>query len=176
MKTHLIILCLLLLMLQHLKAQLNYEGKIDPRLKTIRLDDGEYKFYRYDNIEKTLLIWNIDSSLWKSVKLPLPEYHLLDKVKHISTNLFNDDNEIEIIYTCVVYHPRKDPDDPVEGVVEKEITLNIINELGQSILEVKNSNEFEILDTQQGRKLLIHKHQGNHREHKPETLVYSFSK
>lgn len=155
-------------------AQLNFTGKFDPRLKTIQLDDGNYKFYRYDKLEKTVLLRNLDNTVWKSIKLPIPEDHLLSKIHQISVNLFNSDDKIEIVYSSLVYHPRKDPEDPLEGEVEKEITLNIINENGHKILEIKNSNDFEILDTNQGKKLLIYKHQGNKRKDKPETLVYTF--
>lgn len=54
-----------------------------------------------------------------------------------------------------------------------EFTLNIINEKGEVILKIPNSNEMEIIDSNGQKKLLIYKHYGEHFNAKDETIIYS---
>jgi len=174
MKTLSIITSLIIFVSLNLHAQLKYEGKIDSRYKAIQLNDGSYKYLKYNKEDKKVLIYNLDNSLWRTVNLPLPENHILDEIKDISTNTFNDDDFVELIYSCVVYEVADNIENPENGYVQIEFTLNIINEEGDLILAVPGSNEMEIIKDQGGNKLLIYKHVGKHFSHEEETIIYSF--
>lgn len=82
-------------------AQLKYEGTIDSKYKTLQLEDGSFKYIKYNKKENIVMVHNLDNSLWRTIKLPLPKYHLLDEIKHISTHTFNNDDFVELIYSCV---------------------------------------------------------------------------
>ncbi|MGD9993678.1 MAG: hypothetical protein AB7S69_10290 [Salinivirgaceae bacterium] len=155
-------------------AQLKFDGKIDSKFKTFQLDDGSYKYVKYNKKEQVLFIYNIDNSLWREVKMPLPKYHVLDELKHISIHTFNQDNLVELIYSCAVYSPNSNYQDPNEDFFSVNFTLNIINELGESILKVQDSNEMEIIDSNGEKKIIVYKHIGNGYKAKDETLIYSF--
>jgi hypothetical protein len=174
MKTLSIITSLILVISVNLHAQLKYEGKVDSRYKTVQLDDGTYKYLKYNKEDKKVLIFNLDNSLWRTISLPLPENHLLDEIKNISVNTFNDDEFVELIYSCVVYSMPDNMEDPEIGYVQIEFTLNIINEEGKLILSVPGSNEMEILESDSVKKLLIYKHVGKHFSNEEETIIYSF--
>ncbi|MDF1546734.1 MAG: hypothetical protein P1P88_02855 [Bacteroidales bacterium] len=174
MKTHVIILGLIFLISSQLHAQLKYEGTIDARYKTIQLDDGSFKYVKYNQKEQKVFIYNLDNTIWRTIKLPLPKDHLLDEIKHISQHAFNKDDEVELVYSCVVYHISDNIEDTEKDNVIVRFTLNIINESGEQLLKVHDSNEMEIIDSQGQKKLLIYKHLGKHFNGKDETLIYSF--
>lgn len=174
MKTLSIITGLILFISLNLHAQLKYEGKIDSRYKTIQLDDDTYKYLKYNKEDKKVLIYNLDNSLWRTINLPLPENHLLDEIKDISVHTFNDDNFVELIYSCVVYNVPENIESPENGYVQIKFTLNIINEEGELILTVPDSNEMEIIEAEGEKKLLIYKHVGKHFSNEEETIIYSF--
>lgn len=169
--TTLILGCLVLISTQ-LYSQIEYEGTIDSKFKTFLLDDGSLKYVKYNKKEEKILIYNLNNSLWKTVKLPLPQFHLLDEIKHISIKTLNNDNQVELIYTCIIYDLHNE-DIVEDGIEILEFTLNIINENGETLLKVSNSNEIEIIESGGKKKLLIYKHVGEHFSGKDKTLVYS---
>lgn len=174
MKTHIIVLGLTLFLSGYLHAQLKYEGAIDSRYKTIQLDDGTFKYVKYNQKEQKVLIYNLDNSLWRTIKLPLPKFHLLDEIKHISQHTFNKDDKVELVYSCVVYNISDNVETSETEDFKVNFTLNIINESGEEILKVNDSNEMEIIESHGQKKLLIYKHVGKHFFEKDETLIYSF--
>lgn len=174
MKTQSVILALVIFLSTYAHAQLKYEGTVDSRYKTIQLDDGTFKYVKYNQKEQKVLIFNLDNSLWRTIKLPLPKHHLLDEIKYISQHTFNDDDLVELVYSCVVYEANNYFESSDEDNLTIEFTLNIISESGEYILKVQNSNEMEIINSNGQKKLLIYKHLGEHFNGKDETLIYSF--
>lgn len=175
MKTGTIITGLLLILSVNLSAQLKYEGTLDSRYKTIQIDDGAVRYIKYNKDEKKVLIYNLDNSLWRSINLPLPKNHFLDEIKNISSHTFNDDDFVEIVYSCVVYNVSDKIKSSNDDYIIVEFTLNIISESGESILKIPGSNEMEIIETEEEKKLLIYKHIGKHFGNDAETIIYSFS-
>ncbi len=167
-----IILCLILVSRPSL-SQLALEGTFNDRFKTIQLDNGEIKYLKYNTEEQMVYIHNLDQSEWKKVRVPLPKEHLLDEIKSISQTTINKDTLIELIYSCVEYKRVINSDNPEIKDLKIQFTLNIINENGDMILKVSDSNEMEILGKEGKQKLLIYKHIGEGMDNKGQTLVYS---
>lgn len=154
-------------------AQLKYEGTIDSKYETIQLDDGIFKYLKYNQDEKKVLLYNLDNSLWRTINLPLPSNHFLDEIMNISIHTFNHDDNVELIYSSVVYYISDNLENPDEDFVQEEFTLNIINEMGKSILKVPGSNEMEIIDSEGKKTLLIYKNGDKSYNEKNETIIYS---
>jgi hypothetical protein len=112
--------------------------------------------------------------LWRTVKIPLPKYHILDELKNISVHTFNKDDLVELIYSCAEYSTNDDSENPTQPFYNVNFTLNIINEHGKSLLKVQDSNEMGIINSDGRNKLIIYKHIGKGVKAKDETLIYSF--
>lgn len=155
-------------------AQLVQDETVDGKFKTFQLENGEVKYVKYDKKAEIINIYNLDQSLWKSVKLPLPKGHFLDEIKLISTHTFNSDDSVEILYSCVIYD-----EDYYNAAATLNMgdhihfTLNIINENGKSLLKVPDSNDYEIIDSNGKKKLFVYKHISSGSRSKEQTLVYS---
>tara|TARA_R110001583_G_scaffold8896_1_gene41944 strand:- start:28547 stop:29074 length:528 start_codon:yes stop_codon:yes gene_type:complete len=154
-------------------SQIKYEGKIDSKYKSIKLEDGSFMYVKYDKKNQTVFIYNLDNTLWKEVKLPIPKNHLLDEVKYISKKTFNKDDQVELVYSCVEYTVPDNYEDPTEGFVKINFTLNVISESGESLLRVENSNEMEIIETDGVIKMLVYKHISQGFDTSDETLIYN---
>lgn len=173
MKTKISIIIFFLIISSVGYAQLNYEGVVDSRYKSVQLEDGQFKYLKYNKKSQELLIFNLDNSLWKTVKLPLPKNHILDEIKHISQTTFNKDELVEVVYSCVEYSHNQDYEDPNKPFVDIIFTLNIINEKGEHILKVDDSSEMELIDSDGQEKLLIYKHIGKGFNAHEQTIIYS---
>ena len=84
-------------------SQLTYEGKVDTDLKSVQLEDGTLKYMNYNRTNQQFVLYNTDQTVWKKIKLPLPQQHILDEIKLISRTTFNKDDLLEIAYSCVEY-------------------------------------------------------------------------
>ncbi len=154
-------------------GQLQFKGRIDSKEKIFQLDDGSLKYIKYDRKSDKVSIFNIDNTIWRIVKIPLPKYHILDEIKHISINTINDDDLVEVIYSCVIYDLMNDENIMEDGPSLFEFTINIINERSEMILKVPNSNEIELFETGEKKTLLIYRHLGKGFGGVDEKLVYS---
>lgn len=154
-------------------AQLSYEGKTDSRYKIFQLEDGSLKYTMYDKKQKHILIYNLDHTLWRTVEIPLPKWHFFEEIKHISQFTLNQDELVEVIYSCSVYGSTLNEEDP-EGEFLYDNTLNVINDLGETILKVEGASEMKILEANNKSRLLVFKHTGKSDHRKRETLVFSF--
>jgi hypothetical protein len=153
-------------------GQVEYEGTLVNESNQIVLDNGEIKYTRYHKAEKTMVIYNSDHSEWKSVTLPLPRQLYFDELKSISTNVFNSDPLIELVYTCVEYRSNNE----LEGTtnyVDVAHKLFVINEEGALVLEVENSNHMEIMDNNGTRKLWVYKQNEEGKDRKEQVAIYS---
>lgn len=174
MKTTIIVIGFLVLTFGQIFSQIKFEGEIDSRYRTIQLEDGSFKYLKYNQKEKKIVIFNLDNTLWRSIILPLPKSHLLDEIKHISQYTFNKDEELELVYTCIVYEISDDLEDPDNDNLRVYFTLNIVKETGEHLLKVHDSNEMKIINSKGHNKLLIYKHHGTQFNSNDKTLVYTF--
>jgi hypothetical protein len=155
-------------------AQLVQDETVEGRFKTFQLDNGEAKYLKYDKKAEIIKIYNLDQRIWKSIKLPLPKGHFLDEIKLISTKTFNNDELVEILYSCVVYDMEYNEIERVQSDEELiHFTLNMINENGKSLLKVEESNDYEIIESDGKQKLFVYKHIGSGLNSKSQTLMYS---
>jgi len=155
-------------------SQLVKDEVIEGRFRTFQLEDGEAKYLKYDKKAEIINIYNLDHTVWKTLKLPLPKGHLLDEIKLVSTRTFNTDEAVEILYSCVVYDYANF--DFQQTHIDDEFihfTLNLINEKGDLLLKEENSNDYEIIESNGKKKLMIYKHVSEGFTTKSQTVVYS---
>ncbi len=172
MKTFFTLISFIFLFSSSLFGQIEYEGTIDAKYKTMKLDDGSFKYLKYNHKHQEVILFDLENTVWRTVKLPLPKNHHLDEIKSVSVHTFNNDKLVELVYSCVEYD-MQNSEDPDEDFVNLRFTLNIINEKGELILKVPDSNEMEIIGTNNQSKLLVYKHIGQGFDSKDETLIYS---
>ncbi len=176
MKTYTLLLALLIFFSAQVYAQLQYEGSIDSKNITTQLENGAIKYIKYDKKLEKVLIYNLDNSLWRSIKLQLPKYHRLHEIKSISQFTFNNDEQLELVYSSVVYKTSNNLEDPNEDYFQTLFTLNIVNEDGESLLKVGNCNDMKIVDSNGEKKLLVFKNSGTQNDKDGETLIYSLNR
>jgi hypothetical protein len=165
----------LLFMVSTVFAQLVQEEVVEGRFRTFQIENGDAKYLKYDKKAEIINIYNLDHSVWKTVKLPLPKGHLLDEIKLVSTSTFNKDEGVEIMYSCVVYdYSSFNDEDPTINEDEYiTFTLNIIDENGKALLKEDHSNDYEIIESNGKKKLLVYKHISKGFSSKSQTVVYS---
>jgi hypothetical protein len=80
---------------------------------------------------------------------------------------------MELVYSCIEYDTTSELEDSKFSYVEINFTLNIINEDGDLILKVPDSNDIRILESNGIRKLLVYKHVGQGFKKAGQIEVYS---
>lgn len=173
MKIIIIVLALIFSFFFQSFSQLEFEGVINSKFKTIHLENGEIKYYNFNTKTKEINFYNLDNSLWKSIKIPLENNHFFEEIIMISQNTINPDPKIEIIYTCLKYNFNPIEEDPEPENNAVQFTLNIINESGQKLLSVPNSHEMKLTSENGKNKLLIFKNVGKGFQNDSEILVYA---
>ena len=153
-------------------AQINYEGSFDKKTHSILLDNGELKYASYDKDENAIILYHSDDSQWKSIPLNLNRNLYFDELKSISVNVFNEDDLIELAYTCVEYQSSFELE-ATTTYVDVLSTLFVINEEGTLILETKNGSDMKIVDSNGDMKLWVYKQAGQGKNHKEHIDVYS---
>ena len=153
-------------------AQINYEGSFDEKTHSILLDNGEIKYASYDKEEDAIVLYHSDDSHWKSVPLNLNRNLYFDELKSISVNVFNEDDLIELAYTCVEYQISNQLE-ATNTYVDVLSTLFVINEEGTLVLEVKNGSDMKFVDSDGDMKLWVYKQAGQGKNNKEHIDVYS---
>lgn len=153
-------------------AQINYEGSFDEKTHSILLDNGEIKYASYDKEESAIILYHSDDSHWKSVPLNLNRNLYFDDLKSISVNVFNEDDLIELAYTCVEYQISNQLE-ATSTYVDVLSTLFVINEEGTLVLEVKNGSDMKFVDSDGDMKLWVYKQAGQGKNNKEHIDVYS---
>jgi len=153
-------------------AQINYEGSFDEKTHSILLNNGETKYASYDKEESAIILYHSDDSHWKSVPLNLNRNLYFDDLKSISVNVFNEDDLIELAYTCVEYQISNQLE-ATSTYVDVLSTLFVINEEGTLVLEVKNGSDMKFVDSDGDMKLWVYKQAGQGKNNKEHIDVYS---
>nr|WP_321409141.1 hypothetical protein [uncultured Carboxylicivirga sp.] len=173
MKAFFIIIALMLVVSSSF-AQLVQDETVEGKYRTFQLDGGDVKYVKYNKKAEVIDIYNLNHSLWKSVKIPLPKGHILDEIKLISTRTFNNNDAVEILYSCVIYDlDYYDVESSLNQDDYVHFTLNIIDENGKSLLKVDDSNDYEIIESNGVKKLLVYKHISRGFNSKTQTIVFS---
>lgn len=157
-------------------AQLVQENVSDSKFKTLQLDNGQTKYLQYQKKGNILNVLNLDHSVWKTVEIPLPKGHFLDEVKSISTNTFNEDHLVEILYTSTVYDYKYSFENSTNGEDFISTSLNIINEKGEVLLTEEKIKDYAIIESYENKKLFVYKNIGSGIHKKTQSVVYAISK
>src|ERR1035437_8668455 len=107
MKTKIIIVALLLFS-SICKSQINLEHSYPKSsnigsLSVINLSNSGYKYCFEDNVTKTVKLYNLNHTLWKTITLNVPTGYNLSGVFYISETLFNSDALTEFCYSYAQY-------------------------------------------------------------------------
>ena len=149
---------------------------LDEKFKILKLENGITKYINYQEREKILNILNPDQSIWKTVHLPISTENFLDEVKSISTNIFNNDSLVEILYTSVEYDYSYDNENPFPQNDFITFALNIINEKGQVLFREEEVTDYTIVELNGENKLFVYKNQDKVPNKKFKTVGFSISK
>ncbi len=154
-------------------SQLKLEGTIKSRYKTVQLENGELKYYFFNAKTEELTIYNLDDSVWKTIKLPLEKDHFFEEILFLSQKTINPDQRIEIIFSCSEYFYNTIEEDPDLSFDRIKYSLNIIDETGKKLLTVPNSHNLKITSANGQKKLLVYQTVGKSFRGDDNILVYA---
>nr|NQU90293.1 hypothetical protein [Bacteroidota bacterium] len=173
MKKFLIITQILLFSVAIGFAQISYEGKLDANMNIFQLKDGTLKFYKVDPEKKKLLVFNADNSLWRSIDLLIPKGHFIDGIAIINTASIENENQLYIVFRC--YPQRIYPTEEISDFFSKQIfTVNVIDENGNFLLKIPQTNEYRLLSVNGNNKLLVYKTENMGFKSKSHIEIYGF--
>ena len=139
-------------------SQIEYEGTLNSKVKTIQLNDGVIRYYTVDSKKNVLTIYNLDKTIWKSIGLTVPKGEFVDEIKLISQDVFNNNPQVEIAYTTVWYDLNNDNYEAGDGeIAPPNYDFFLIDETGNKLLEVNGGSSFKIMESNGKKKLLIFK-------------------
>ena len=149
-----VILALMLIFSEVTFGQIKYFNSFDASNNLIELENEGLKYYKLHRKTNTVVIYNLNSTMFKVVKLDLPVHQMLNQVSSISKYEFNNDDLIEIAYTTYL----NESDEHIEGYSKMNslfITLIIQNENGEELLNVPGASHYEIKKNKSEKVLIV---------------------
>lgn len=114
----------------HAMAQITLEHHYDSNIVfRVKLGLSGEKYYVHNRVNNQLDFFNSDHSLWKSINIPIPAEADFTGISHVSDNMINNDDNIEVAYSVFQ-----------NGDVGGTYNSYIISEDGTVLLEVPNCN------------------------------------
>jgi len=86
-----------------LTAQVTLDKRYEYSTTIVKLETLGYKYYLMDVPSSQCRIYNLDHSLYKTINCSVPSGFYLADIKYISENLFDNDPEIEMLYSYYKY-------------------------------------------------------------------------
>ena len=119
-------------------------------MDVVRLVKSGYKYTYVDLVNKTLKLYNMNHSIWKSMSFPLPPgYTVYGAVSLISDSLFNTDALVEFAYCGWVISYAVSPP-------SYNFFVNVMSETGTVLLNIPQGAGFQISNTgSNGYKLIV---------------------
>ena len=111
-------------------SQITLVNTYDIALYVANIDDAGYKYYGIDYETNQVLMYNSDYSLWKTIDIDVPNNNSIDEIAYISSKLFNNDSNIELL---VVFNEYIETSDTSGYFV---YTTKVVNENGVTFLDV----------------------------------------
>jgi hypothetical protein len=108
--------------------------------RMIKLSQAGYKYLIGDNVNKQLRLYNMDSTLYKTIDVPqYTGYTVTVYPLWVSDNLFNSDNLIEytILYNGTV--------DKLEVINENGVVLNSVPGSAFSLIGMNNVGNYKLI-------------------------------
>ena len=91
-------------------------------------------------------IYNLDHSLYKTIRVKLDPNHYLYDISYVTRRLFNHDDSIEFLYMAYEY---------IEDTVPYyQYMVGVVNETGTSLLKVPEGTYYEIIEVEADPKYL----------------------
>jgi hypothetical protein len=84
-------------------GQLTLDQTYNYSTSIVKLESQGYKYYLMDVPNERCQIYNMDHTLFKTINCNIPNGYYLSDIKYVSENLFNNDSQIEIVYTYYKY-------------------------------------------------------------------------
>ena len=114
------------------------------------LENSGEKYFDMDLTNKQCRIYNLDHTLYRTINLAVPDDYYLYNIQHVSEQMFNQDDQIELDYIYSKYNPT-------ETSYYYTYETRVINESGTEILKVTGAGHTEIMETENmGRKFLVY--------------------
>ena len=118
-------------------------------MEVVRLVKSGYKYTYVDYVNKTLKLYNMNHSIWKSMSFPTPPgYTQYGGVSLISDSLFNTDALVEFAYSFYAINYTVTP-------LTWSFLSNVISETGTVLLNIPQGAGFQLVNTgSNGYKLI----------------------
>jgi len=146
MKKYILLIIIPLLIFQNnMISQISLVGSYDKAVYVANIEDVGYKYYGINFETNQCEIYNIDHTLWKVLDIVPPENNYIDEIAYLSSKLFNNDSNIELLVVFNEYIPTSD----TSGYYY--YTTKVINENGVTFLDVPGggySNIYKIDDSE----------------------------
>lgn len=154
-------------------SQINLENTFVAGQNLTEISDGDYKYFTVDEKDKLVTVYNLDNTVFKTVKLVIPEDAFLDEILNVLSSNINENSSIEIAYT--IYYETSDDDfDYIESTVYEHTDLIIVDESGAELLKVKEGKSIKFLDnSESGNLILISAYNTDNFYQTYKTYVYS---
>lgn len=112
-------------------AQISLEKSYDYSATSCEFSNGDQYYYLMDVALEQCRIYTTDHSLYKTINLTVPNNYYISDIQLVSTNVFNTDNTIELLYIYEKYVAT------TTGYY-MEYGLRVINEDGSNLLTLDN--------------------------------------
>lgn len=124
---------LVLFMSSHIcYGQVNLEASLDKAVYSVQLDGLGEMYYGIDYQLNTCTIYRDDYTTYKSIAIDVPDNQTLYEVAYVSTRLFNNDDQVELL---VVFYEYRSTSDTSGYLV---YTTKVVNEVGVTFLNLPN--------------------------------------
>jgi len=146
-------------------GQINLESTYNYSGSYTNLRSSGDKFFIMDVASSQCRIYNTNHSIWKTINLSVPSGNYLYDIKHISENLFTNDNTLCLAYVYYYYDE-----------VNQFYTFNarIIKENGTELLFIPGCQYLNVVNTStSGTKLVAYSYDYSQTIYTVTTRVYS---
>lgn len=150
-----VILVLMLIFSEVTFGQIKYFNSFDASNNLIELENEGLKYYKIHRKINTIIIYNLNNTLYKKIRLEIPVHQMLDQVKSISKFQFNRDDLIEVAFTTYFEMSNENNDLGYDEIGPYLYTLIISNENGAELLNVPGASHYEIKNNKSEKVLIV---------------------
>ncbi len=111
-------------------SQITLINSYDIAIYVTNIDDVGYKYYGIDFETNQVLMYNTNQTLWKTIDIDVPNNNSISEVAYVSSKLFNNDSNIELLLVFNEYIETSD----TSGYYI--YTTKVVNENGVTFLDV----------------------------------------
>jgi len=152
-------------------SQINLENTFVAGQNLTEISDGDYKYFTVNEKKQLVTVYNLDNTIFKTVKLAIPEDAFLDEILNVSSSKINENSNVEVAYT-VYYETSDDEFDYIENTVYEHTDLIIIDESGAELLKVKEGKSIKFSGNSESL-MLISAYNNDNLYQTYKTYVYS---